>query len=117
MADETRQTTPAASDEPRAIIRAFALLGMERKLAANDGDKGGWRDTGTFALLGMARTEFNEFVVALHEAVSLEDADAPAHVIAAARFAVLYEAADVANVLMMVCDVIGALPPTDERGR
>ena len=31
--------TPAQANEPRAIIRHFALLAMERKLAANDGVK------------------------------------------------------------------------------
>ena len=30
---------------------------------------------------------------------------------------VLLEAADVANYAMMIADVVGALPPTDERGR
>ena len=43
MADET-----VTSSEPRAIIRHFAAA-MERKLAANDGVKGGWRDTGVCA--------------------------------------------------------------------
>ena len=34
-----------------------------------------------------------------------------------ANKAVLLEAADCANYLVMICDVCGALPATDERGR
>ena len=106
----------AQANEPRAIVRAFALA-MERKLAANDATKGGWRDTGTFALLDLMRHEISEFQVAMYRFVNAEDRDVAEAELALLRQDVLDEAADIGNYLMMLCQVIGALSPTDERGR
>lgn len=103
-------------DEPRAIIRHFAQA-MERKLAEYDQVKSGWRDAGTFFLLGEMHQEVNEFVDELNMLVNLEDDGAPEDIMTKAREALLREAADVSNYLAMICDVMGALPPTDERGR
>lgn len=101
---------PAQANEPRAIIQAFAAA-MERKLAANDGVKGGWRDgTGWNPQSGL-RQRLQEEVGELLE--SLDDftwRDG-------SEEAVLLEAADVALYAMMLADIVGALPPTDDRGR
>lgn len=116
IAQERKAHEPAQANEPRAIIRHFAQA-MERKLAANDGVKGTWRDKGTFGIWWLGDEEYSELRYALYEFINLEDQDAPEDVLATARQAVLDEAADVANYLAMLCDVVGALPPTDERGR
>ena len=60
MADETM-----AADEPRALVRAFALLGMERKLAANDATKGGWKKAHWFTLYRCMVMEKAELLNAL----------------------------------------------------
>ena len=108
MADETM-----AADEPRALVRAFALLGMERKLAANDATKGDWRDYDWMLHYRALLTELGELLEAIQ---TLEDAGRWGNEESAERENVLAEAADCANYLMMICDVVGALPPTDERG-
>lgn len=121
LADEVRRMREAQANEPRAIIQAFALLGMERKLAANDGVKGGWRigmtqaDTmrwNALRHLKSLRDEVDELADALIRMDSLRR-----EVNAEQVQDILMEAADVANFAMMIADAVGALPPTDERGR
>ena len=126
----------AQADEPRAIVRAFALA-MERKLAANDGGKGNWHDDGEWNHLLYAEAEMDELkqamadyrnaLATMFQAAIFPDENAAEKQRAAVetamqrvndlKQAVLDEAADVANYLMFACDVIGALPKTDERGR
>lgn len=105
-----RIARPAQPQAPRAIIRHFAAA-MERKMAANDGVKGGWRDgTGWNPQLGLRtrlQEEMGELLEAL-DAFTWRDGT---------EEAVLLEAADVALFAMMLADIVGALPPTDERGR
>lgn len=101
---------PAQASEPRASIQHFARLGMERKLAANDGVKCGWRDEDWVVLYERLQVEVAELLRAL--LAWRHDRDD-----AGARDTVLSEAADVSNYAMMIADVCGALPPTDERGR
>ena len=105
------------ADEPRAIVQAFALA-MERKLAARE-YRGSWRNysAGTAHLWTLAHAEMDEFRDALNNLGRRAIQEASQDALLDARQAVLDEAADVANYLMFVCDVIGALPPTDERGR
>ena len=109
MADET-----VTSSEPRAIIRHFAAA-MERKLAANDGVKGGWRVNSA----GLARIERCDDLLKALEGEIREMRIALADVLmrVGSPDDLLDEAADCANFLAMICDVCGALPPTDERGR
>ena len=135
---ETPEPTQQAADEPRAIVRAFALLGMERKLAANDGVKGGWKKAHWFNLYRCMVMEKAELLNALEaldsvlaklaafddrfeggELLSRIDADEDELLrqLDTAKRDVLQEAADVSNYAMMIADVCGALPPTDERGR
>ena len=111
---------PAQPNEPRAIIRHFAAA-MEAKLAANDGVKGGWRAATTQA--DMRRWKALRHLKALREEVD-ELEDALIRMASLRREAdaeqvqnILLEAADVANYAMLIADVVGALPPTDERGR
>lgn len=136
-ANNTQETpdAPQLADEPRAIVRAFALA-MERKLAANDEGKGNWHDDGEWNHLLYAEAEMDELKQAMADfrnALAMmfqvaifpdeNDVSAMGKAIKARqrvnelKQAVLDEAADVANYLMFACDVIGALPPTDERGR
>ena len=77
----------------RKEVRLFAEA-MERRLQAND-HKPGWKGEAPDALLDRVDDELLE----LHMAV------------AAGRGAILLEAADVANFLMMVADVCGELEP------
>ena len=129
---EVRETT----NEPRAVVQAFALA-MERKLAANDGGKGNWHDDGEWNHLLYAEAEMDELkqamadyrnaLATMFQRAIFPDENAAEKQRAAVetamqrvndlKQAVLDEAADVANYLMFACDVIGALPPTDERGR
>lgn len=125
------------ADEPRAIVRAFARA-MERKLAANDGLKGGWKKAHWFTLYRCMVMEKAELLNALEaldsvlakigafndrfeggELLSRIDADEDELLrqLDTAKRDVLQEAADVSNYAMMIADVCGALPPTDERGR
>lgn len=100
--------------EPRAIVQYFAAA-MEVKLAANE-HKGGWKQDKWLDLyqrLVEEKTEFLEALIRFRNASRFaqtqEDLDKY-------RADVLAEAADCANFLAMICDVIGALPPTDEKG-
>ena len=104
---------PAQPNEPRAIIRHFAEA-MEWKLAANDDVKGGWRYVNRYDLLRMLRDEVYELNVALNILVYQQACD---RLSSEAMRDVLDEAADCANYAMLIADVCGALPPTDERGR
>ncbi len=118
-AQERMQLANNAS-EPRTIIQAFAQA-MERKLAANDGMKGGWRAATTQA--DMRRWKALRHLKALREEVAeLEDAlirmDSLRREVSAEQVRnILMEAADVSLYALMIADVCGALPPTDERGR
>lgn len=105
LADEVRRMREAQANEPRAIIRHFAAA-MERKLAANDGVKGGWRAESHRDLLRHLDSEVAE----LHEAVKAYYRGLPVDDL-------LMEACDVALLAMMISDKYGALPVTDERGR
>ena len=110
-------TAAQPADEPRAIVRAFALA-MERKLAANDAVKGSWKQDAPsvlFARLNDEIRELNEALAAWRQAS--RRTYAPANWASDWVQDVLAEAADCANYLMMIADVVGALPPTDERGR
>lgn len=130
-------TLRQAADEPRAIIRHFAAA-MERKLAANDATKGGWKKAHWFTLYRCMVMEKAELLNALEaldsvlaklaafddrfeggELLSRIDADEDELLrqLDTAKRDVLQEAADVSNYAMMIADVCGALPPTDERGR
>ena len=125
------------ANEPRAIVRAFALA-MERKLAANDATKGGWKKAHWFTLYRCMVMEKAELLNALEaldsvlaklaafddrfeggELLSRIDADEDELLrqLDTAKRDVLQEAADVSNYAMMIADVCGALPATDERGR
>lgn len=106
MADEM-------TNEPRAIVQAFAAA-MERKLAANDGVKGGWEGVDWIDHYCALLAEIGELVAALSV---LEEYGRHGVVEDEARQAVIDEAADVALYAMMIADIVGALPPTDERGR
>lgn len=101
-AQERKQSS---ANKPRAIIRHFAAA-MERKLAANDGVKGGWRADSHRDLLRHLRSEVAE----LHQAVKEYYRGLPVDDL-------LMEAADVALLALMLADKYGALPLTDERGR
>ena len=111
-------TLRQAADEPRAIIRHFAAA-MERKLAANDDVKGGWRGERHHhrvpTLLNALDEEMRELAAALAWYRQATETTQPTK--AEALQDVLAEAADVANYAMLIADVVGALPPTDERGR
>lgn len=95
---------------PRAIIRAFAAA-MERKLAANDG-KDSWKSWNRFDLLVLLNHEVIELQDAINDMLHDEMAGRPTR-----PDDVLSECVDVSLYAMMICDVVGALPPTDERGR
>lgn len=82
----------------RPEVRAFAQL-MEDKLRANDW-KGGWKSDFSGDLLRRAHEELGE----------LDDEMASGNPDMFDNSAIANEAADVANMLMMVVDVCGALP-------
>ncbi|MBO6550984.1 MAG: hypothetical protein JJ964_15390 [Rhizobiales bacterium] len=93
----------------RPEVLAFATE-MERVLKTND-YKGGWKHCDLTYLKRRLTQERGEF----ERALARYRAD-PEH--EQSKHAVLDEACDVANFLMMTCDVIGALtPPTKEGGR
>lgn len=102
----TAPAQPATEQQARwrPEVVAFADA-MERKLRANDW-KGGWKDDAPGALMDRVREEFDEAQRA-HLAYP-RDTDEY-------RQNLLDESADVANMLMMVCDVAGALatPPQE----
>lgn len=83
----------------RPEVLAFALL-MERELRAND-HKGGWKNDNLFNLLERAQEELQELEDVLSPGTRASLADW--------RSQVASEAADVANMVMMVADVSGAL--------
>lgn len=88
---------------PRAEVVAFADH-MERKLQANE-HKGGWSGNSPLDLANRVREEHDEFQVAVLRAVC----DEPGYDVAG-------EAADMANMAMMVVDVLGLLgsaPPSE----
>ena len=109
------QPATQAADEPRAIVRAFALLGMERKLTANE-HKPGWKQDSPFDLLRRLREEVVELVDAVNDLTHVHMGQSP-RTVQETTAAILLEAVDVANFALFVADVCGALPPTDERGR
>lgn len=82
----------------RPEVVAFADA-MERKLRANDW-KGGWKDFAPGALMDRVREEFGE----AQRAYLAYPRDTDEY-----RQNLLDESADVANMLMMVCDVVGAI--------
>ena len=125
------------ANEPRAIVQHFAAA-MERKLAANDGVKGGWKHdnwTSLYAGLGIEKDELLDALTKRQKVLMALDGmmvewengqllsridvaeDELLRMLDEANKAVLLEAADCANYLVMICDVCGALPATDERGR
>lgn len=117
---QKRKQRDAQANEPRAIIRAFAQA-MERKLAANDGVKGDWRSIPWPVLLTHLNSEVGELRDALtaafvNAANMTPDGESLIFVPDDVQ-AVLMEAADVALYALMLADRVGALPPTDERGR
>jgi len=81
----------------RPSVMAFAAL-MEEKLVQRE-SKGGWEGVPPSKLLGLLRGEVEE----LHEEIY----DGTRDLYLAHRIA--YEAADVANYAMMICDNIGML--------
>lgn len=95
MTDNDRLLELAVSLRPE--VQAFAHL-MERKLQAND-HKGGWKDCTADYLLGRLADEFVEFGSALLDGDGPQIAD---------------EAADLANIAMMLCDTRGVLPTVDD---
>lgn len=105
------ETTTTTTTEPRAIIRYFAAA-MERKLAANDGIKGGWMRADWRGMMRLLRQEVGELYEALDAWAENMYSDESA-MLAEIRD----EAADVGNIAAMIAQRVGALPPTDERGR
>jgi len=90
---------------PRPEVLAFARA-MEEKLRRND-HKGGWKDESARSLLERAEDEIDELDLAV---TCLRDDECGHHPSEAAKLEnVLGEAADVANFVMMVADVCGAL--------
>jgi NTP pyrophosphatase (non-canonical NTP hydrolase) len=85
-------------DDCRPEVRAFAVL-MEEQLRRHDADRGakGWEDDFPMDLLAHLEEEVSE----LREALCKTPAPTPDEI---AR-----EAADVANLAMMVCDVVAGL--------
>jgi len=77
---------------------------MEEKLSLHDGDRGerGWVDDDPWALIGRVRQELGELECAL----AVDDLRGMS---ADEKRGLLYEAADVANMAMMVVDACGAL--------
>lgn len=91
---------------------------MERKLAENDGRKGEWRDRGIFCLLRDLRIECNELAEAVQSLMAAaEDDHLAPELTVGYRQDVLDEAADVALYAMFLCDRLGLLPRTEDRGR
>jgi NTP pyrophosphatase (non-canonical NTP hydrolase) len=80
----------------RAEVAVFAER-MEQRLVANE-HKGGWEDNTVWELLGRVREELQELECALH--------DYSGHRRAGSVDEVRSEAADVANFLMMITDVL-----------
>jgi hypothetical protein len=97
VAPETDLRSPSEA-EWRSEVVAFADA-MERKLRANDW-KGGWKEDTSGALMVRVREEFREFDAA-HLAYPRGTEQY--------RTKLLDEAADVANMAMMVVDVCGGL--------
>jgi NTP pyrophosphatase (non-canonical NTP hydrolase) len=89
---------PLRLTDVRSEVLSLALA-MERKLRANDAKKGprGWKDHEPMRLLARVRQETKEVERALTNIVDPSE--------------VLDECADVANMVMMVADAAGALPP------
>lgn len=136
VADKHEQRQQQPVKEPRAIVRHFAAA-MERKLAANEHKPGWKRDNWTshYAGLGIEKDELLDALTKRQKVLMaldgltvewengqlLSQVDAKEgellRLLDEANNAVLMEAADCANYLAMLCDVCGALPPTDERGR
>jgi NTP pyrophosphatase (non-canonical NTP hydrolase) len=109
--------TPSAGpvawrDQVRPEVAAFALL-MERELRTND-YKGGWKDDQAWKLVPRVNEEAQELRDLVRDAklgtIAAADLDQPFGCFATLREAVGSEAADVANMAMMVADVCGALP-------
>ena len=96
LSGQTAESGEAARWRPEVVAFADA---MEEKLRANDW-KGGWKDDASGALMTRVREEFREFEQA-HLAYP-RDTDAY-------RANLRAEGADVANMVMMVLDVCGAL--------
>jgi hypothetical protein len=98
----------------RPWVDAFADA-MERKLALNrhKGDREGWQKLAGSQLTIMLRHEVAELCEAVEMARPL-DSGKPEGV--AARLAVVNECADVANIAMMIADVVGEMLPSPEGG-
>ena len=79
----------------RPEVKAFAVL-MERELRRND-HKGGWKNCTMDFLFGKLVEEFAELYSAANSGPMI---------------LVSCEAADLANIAMMICDVYGLLPTT-----
>jgi NTP pyrophosphatase (non-canonical NTP hydrolase) len=108
----------------RPEVRAFAEA-MEEKLRAND-YKGGWKDVRPHSLMGRIIEEVAELLRELRtdDRAAQDFAIAAHHLDCAARVLLEWgpylkttgtkgvrgEAADVANMAMMLADVLGALP-------
>lgn len=97
---------------PRVKVQRFADE-MERQLRAND-YKGGWSQCTTKWLLGRLEQEKRELARALnayHQASKgmSDGARRASDRVQKARRAIAHEAADVANVAMMITDVLGGL--------
>lgn len=88
----------------RSEVLAFALL-MERELRAND-HKSGWKDDTPRSLAARVLEEADELAQVVAERVGLSDQFRGIN-----TEQVSEEAADVANMAMMVADVCGALSP------
>lgn len=97
---DEEDSRPATEQQARwrPEVVAFADA-MERKLRANDW-KGGWKDFAPGALMDRVREEFGE----AQRAYLAYPRDTDEY-----RQNLLDESADVANMLMMVCDVVGAI--------
>ena len=95
-----RDALKARVEEMRPEVRAFAAL-MERELRAND-HKGGWRDCTMEYLFDKLAEEYIEFL----QAVVRKDKPGTAS-----------EGADLANIVMMICDVLGQLAQTPQLER
>lgn len=102
------------SDTPRPTVSRFAQV-MERKLQKHDHDWGpkGWEGGDPFSLLSKCGHELDELQRALRKALpelGWHTAE-PESLVSVAE-----EAADVANMAMMVADSIGALERADGIG-
>jgi NTP pyrophosphatase (non-canonical NTP hydrolase) len=101
--DRAISTPPVAPAEGwRPEVVAFANL-MERELRAND-HKPGWKNDDADVLARRVMEEATELLDAVAESSALRT-----HLTASEKARVAEEAADVANMAMMVADVSGAL--------